>query len=378
MTALFELDLSKAILPADQASCLPPDCYTSSEICEAEIERIFRRSWLCVGRSNMVAAPGDYIALDFAGQSLILLRNKDGALRAFANTCRHRAARLVDGVGHSKGLRCPFHSWFYGLDGQLVSAPRMEAAQCFDKAEHGLHAYACEERHGFAFVCLSPDAPPFEAHLDGFADVHAPWPLESLVTIRRQELEVACNWKAFLEVFNEYYHLPFVHPDSIDSVYALPDPAEEVAGSFATQFGATEGTGGLLEDTQAFALPPIPGLTGRAAQGARYTWLFPNMAFAANTDALWCYEAYPMGPDRCKVVQSSCFPPESVALPEFAEKSSVYLDRMDAALAEDVPALENQQRGLANPDAKPGRFQPDLEPNVAGFARWYARMMQHN
>ena len=378
MTHIADLDLTAARLPAVDASCLPPECYVSDEICDDETQRLFRRGWICVGRSDLVAGPGDYATLDMAGQALLLLRDRDGTLRCFANTCRHRAARLVDGTGNCKGLRCPFHSWFYALDGRLVSAPKMEAANGFDASENGLIAYACEERLGFAFVCLSGDADPLDAHLEGFADIHAPWPLDTLVTVRRQEVEVACNWKAFLEVFNEYYHLPFVHPDSIDSVYALPDPADDVTGAFATQFGATDGTGGLLEDTQHAALPHIPGLEGRAAQGARYTWIFPNMTFAANVDALWCYEAYPLGPNRCKVVQSSCFPPESVALPEFAEKSAVYLDRMDAALDEDVPALENQQRGFACPDAVAGRFQPDLEPNVASFARWYASVMQGN
>lgn len=375
MTAL-SLNLEDCQLPAEAASSLPPACYTSTVICQVELDRIFNKHWLCVGRSDIVLEPGDYIALEIAEHPLILLRDKEGLLRAFANSCRHRAARLVDGSGQCAGLRCPFHSWFYALDGRLISAPRMEAAKGFDKSENGLIAYPCAERHGFAFVCLSPDAPSLEAHLDGFAEIHAPWPLDSLVTVRRQELEVACNWKAFLEVFNEYYHLPFVHPDSIDSVYAPPDPGDAVPGAFATQFGATEGTGGLLEDSQHAALPPIPGLTGRAASGARYTWVFPNMAFAANTDALWCYEAYPLGPNRCKVVQTSCFPPESIALPEFKEKSAVYLHRMDAALAEDIPALENQQRGLASPRATQGRFQPDLEPSVASFARWYARVMQ--
>lgn len=376
MKDLPELDLSAALHPADQASCLPPECYVSDTVCDAEVERIFRRHWLCVGRADMVANPGDVQALDMAGQSLILLRDQDAKLQCFANTCRHRAARLVDGSSNCKGLRCPFHSWFYALDGRLVSAPKMEAASGFDRADHGLIAYAVEERHGFAFVCLARQPEPLDDHLADFGTIHAPWPLESLVSARRLELEVACNWKAFLEVFNEYYHLPFVHPDTVDAVYALPDPADDVRGAFATQYGATDGTGGLLEDTQHAALPPIPGLAGPAAHGARYTWMFPNMSFAANQDALWCYEAYPMGPNRCKVVQTSCFPPESMALPEFAAKSAIYLERMDAALAEDVPALENQHRGFAHPDAVAGRFQPDLEPNVASFARWYAAVMQ--
>ena len=375
MNHLADINLSRSLGPADQAHSIAPDCYTSPEIGQAEVARIFRRNWIGVGRSDMLDGPGAYQTLDIAGQNIILLRDQSGLLRAYANTCRHRAARLVDGAGHCKGLRCPFHSWFYGLDGRLVQAPHMDQVAGFDKSDNGLIAYRAEERYGFAFICLDDAAPPLDEHLAGFAEIHAPWPLDTLVTVRRQEIEVGCNWKAFIEVFNEYYHLPFVHPDTVDSLYCPPDAPEEVAGAFATQFGATEGTGGLLEDTQDSALPPIPGLTGRAANGARYTWVFPNMTFAANTDALWCYEAYPLAPDRCKVVQTACFPPASVALPDFEEKLVAYLDRLDAALAEDVPALVNQQRGLTCPEAQSGRFQPDLEPNVAEFANWYAGQM---
>lgn len=365
-------ELENCARAAEEASSIPPRYYASNNLAEAEIDRIFRRSWIGLGRADMVAAPGDYIALDIAGQNIILLRDKDGTLHALANSCRHRGARLVDGAGTCKGLRCPFHSWFYGQDGRLVAAPHMEAAKAFDKADYGLVSYRVEERLGFVFACLHADAPGLDTHLGNFADFHAPWPMERLVTVRRQELEVACNWKAFLEVFNEYYHLPFVHPDSIDNLYAKPDAADVVDGAFASQFGATEGTGGLLESDQDKALPDMPGLTGKARNGARYTWVFPNMTFAANRDALWCYEAYPLGASRCKVVQTSCFPPETLSLSDFGAKSEAYLGRLDAALNEDLEALENQQRGLACSDALPGRFQPELEPNVAAFARWYS------
>ncbi len=354
---------------------LPPRHYTAPEIAALEIETLFRASWIGVGRADMVRAPGDYLTLDVAGQAILLLRDNDCALRAYANSCRHRGARLVDGGGSCRGLRCPFHSWFYGLDGRLVSAPRMEEARDFDKADHPLRAYRVAERLGFVFLCLSGEPPDLDDHLGDFADLHAPWPLEGLVTVRRQELEVACNWKMFLEVFNEYYHLPFVHADSIDSLYAAPDPPDAARGAFATQFGATEGTGGLLEGDQRHALPAMPGLEGRPATGARYTWVFPNMTFAANRDALWCYEAYPLGPDRCQVVQSACFPTETTKLAEFPEKSAAYLARLDAALQEDIAALANQQRGMACPDAAPGRFQPGLEPSVAAFARWCAERL---
>lgn len=357
--------------PVSQAASLPPALYASAELLEAETRAVFG-GWVGLGRADMVREPGSFIALDFAGQSIILVRDMAGKLRAFANTCRHRGARLMDGAGACRGIKCPFHAWAYRLDGSLAAAPHMQAAEGFRREDHGLHGYRAEERLGFAFVCFDPGAPELDDVLGDFASLHAPWPLERLVTTRRAELEVACNWKAFLEVFNEYYHLPFVHPTSINSIYAEPDPANETEGAFASQFGATEGTGGLLQSQQAHALPPMPGLTGEATRGARYTWVFPNMTFAANTDALWVYEAYPLGPERCKVVQSACFPAETLALPGAEERIALYHDRLDAALAEDIPALENQQRGLRSPAARQGRFQPLLEPNVASFARWYA------
>ena len=377
MNKMHETDLADCARPVETASSVPPVYYTSDAVTDVEIRQVFRQSWIGVGRSGIVEKPGDFIALDIAGQNLILLRDKNGRLRAFANTCRHRGARLVDGCGNRNGLRCPFHSWFYDLEGTLISAPHMQRATGFDRSDYGLVSYRAEEFAGFAFVCLSPDAPDLKEYLGDFPRIHQPWPLERLVSVRRQELEVDCNWKTFLEVFNEYYHLPFVHADSIDSVYAKPNPADPVIGAFATQFGTTDGTGGLLERDQDRALPNIPGLAGEALQGARYTWVFPNMAFAANSDALWCYEAYPISAARCRVVQTSCFPPETIALPDFPKKSEAYMTRMDEALAEDIEALVNQQRGLSCPDARPGRFQPDLEPNVAAFARWYSiRMAQ--
>jgi phenylpropionate dioxygenase-like ring-hydroxylating dioxygenase large terminal subunit len=120
MRKIVDLDFSQCGLSADQASSLPPTCYTSGDVAFSEIEHIFRKCWFGVGRADIVAGCGDYVTLDIAGQNIILLRDKKGNLRAFANVCRHRNARLLDGKGTCKGIRCPFHSWFYGLDGKLL------------------------------------------------------------------------------------------------------------------------------------------------------------------------------------------------------------------------------------------------------------------
>ncbi|HIB39732.1 MAG TPA: aromatic ring-hydroxylating dioxygenase subunit alpha [Candidatus Lambdaproteobacteria bacterium] len=364
--------LANCQLPAEQAFSIPPECYTSEELLQEELEKVFHHNWIGLGRADRFAVSGDYETMNLGGKPVIVLRDHDGILRAFANTCRHRGARLLNDDGNCKHIRCPFHAWTYKLDGSLSGAPHMNKVSGFERSDYGLISYHAEERLGFAFVCLAPSAPDLDDYLGDFAEIHAPWPIESLVTTRRRSLTVDCNWKAFLDVFNEYYHLPFVHPDSLDEIYNFPTPADKVTGAFASQFGNTEGTGGLLQDSEEQPLPSMTNLQGRAASGVQYTWVFPNMTFAAGMDVLWIYEAYPLGADCCQVYQSICVPPETAALPDFEKKIAAYYQRFDAGIEEDIPALVNQQRGLASSDARQGRFQPHLEANVASFARWYA------
>ena len=358
-------------LPAAAASTLPPACYAHPDLFRWELEVLFRRSWVGVGRVDRWRSPGDYAAMDVGGAPIVVLRDKRGELRAFANTCRHRGAKLLAGQGNCATIRCPFHRWTYALDGRLVMAPRMERTEDFVREDYGLIALRIESYHGFAFVCLDDTAESVAEWLGDFPRLHAPWSLGDMVSTRRRELEVACNWKSFLEVFNEYYHLPYVHPDSIGDLYDLPEEADRVHGKYASQFGTTRGTGALLESDQDKSLPPIEGLAGDNRRGTRYTWLFPNMTFAAGGESIWVYEAYPIAPDRTLVGMTACFPAETVARDDFEDRVRHYYERLDAAIAEDIPALENQQLGLSSPFARQGRYSW-LEPSVASFARWYA------
>ncbi len=360
--------------PIMSASTLPPVCYWDSAVFERERHAVFGRSWIGVGRADRWKEPGDFAAMELAGVPVIVVRDIEGTLRAFANSCRHRGAMLLEGAGNCRGIKCPFHGWAYKLDGRLAGAPHMEQTLDFDRSEFGLVSFRIAERHGFAFVCLGSDTVDIDTWLGDFGDIHAPWSLETLVSARRREFEVNCNWKNFIEVFNEYYHLPYVHPDSIDDVYDPPDAPDAVTGQYATQFGTTQGTGGLLTATQEHQLPPIPGLDGRNRQGTRYTWLYPNMTFAASTEAIWMYEAYPISPGRTRIGMTICFPPEALEDAAFGDKADQYYHRCDVAIDEDIPFLEQQQRGLTSPYAKPGRYSY-LEPSVANFACWYADRM---
>ena len=238
----------------------------------------------------------------------------------------------------------------------------------------GLVEFRVEERGGFAFVALSDEAPGIDEWLGAFDTLHAPWRLDELVTTRRRELEVDCNWKLFLEVFNESYHLEYVHAATFGGIYLEPELPDEVGGCVQSSFSPTAGTGGLKADEQAHVLPPMPGLGPRERAGTRYTWIFPALTFAAGSEALWAYAARPLGAARCRVTQWVCFPPATVAAPGFREKAERYYARMDEALAEDIAVLECQQLGMDSPFARAGRWS-DLEHGAAAFAAWYARRL---
>lgn len=371
-------ELSTVTAPIETSATLPPACYADTSVAEIERDAVFRTSWIGIGRWDQWKNSGDYSTLTIAGIPVIVLRDKSRVLKAYSNSCRHRGSLMVEGSGNAQTIVCPFHRWTYGLDGALRGAPDMPDSAVFNKCDHGLIEFRAGERDGFAFICFDDQVEDLDTWLGDFSDLHAPWNLGSMITTRRLELEVDCNWKGYLEVFNEYYHLPYVHADSINNVYARPEPPDQVSGRYASQFSATEGTGGLLEATQQYALPAIPSLEGSNKNGTRYTWLFPNMTFAASTEAIWIYETTPLETGRCRVVMTVCFPPETIVLDEFENCAKVYYDRMDAALAEDIPALARHYKGLTSPFAIQGRFCADLEPNVANFAFWYADRLSQN
>ena len=356
------------------SSTLPPTCYTGTDVLAVEMSGLLRRSWLGVARADELKKPGDYRVVELAGASTILVRDEEGGLRAFANVCRHRGTRLLDGSGNAARIRCPFHGWTYGLDGSLHGATRMGATRGFRHADMGLVEFRAAERGGFVFVALSDEAPELDDWLGDFGALHAPWELESLVTTRRRELEVDCNWKLFLEVFNESYHLEYVHAATFGGIYLEPELPDDVGECVHSSFSPTAGTGGLKADEQDHVLPVMPGLSARERAGTRYTWIFPALTFAAGSEALWAYGAQPLGPDRCRVTQWVCFPPRTVASADFEAKAERYYARMDEALAEDIAVLERQQLGMDSPFARAGRWS-DLERGAGAFAAWYARRL---
>jgi choline monooxygenase len=361
---------AEARRPPDQARTPPPDYYTSEAWFGREAERIFRRTWVCVGRVERAPAPGDYFTIELAGTPLAIVRGRDGMLRAFVNSCRHRGARLLDGAGNARAIQCPYHSWVYRLDGALQGAPDMDGVAGFQKERFGLVPARCDTAHGFVFVNLDLDAGPLTDFLGDFDRVFAPYDFANMVCVRRTEFETRCNWKASAEVFMEYYHTYMVHPASLGTTERIANPPDDVRGNFATMFSDHKGSRALIEGRGHRPFPPIATLTGRPASGTRFSLIYPGFALGCTIDAMWFIESYPQSAGRTKYAIGGCFPRSTVARPDFEALAPGYHERWETAVREDNEALERQHQGLLSPYARQGRMQPRLEPIVQMLARW--------
>ena len=374
----FDVESFSGVLnPVDQAESLPPWCYTAQSVYAREQETIFRGGWVSVGREDRWQNPCDYVALEVGGTPIIVLRGEDGVLRSFANSCRHRGMLLLEpGEGRCERITCPFHGWNYRLDGSLQSAPKMADAVDFDVGNYGLVEVQLATRAGFVFVNLDGSAGNVDDWLGDFEVLHQPWSLGTAVTGYRSEFQIRCNWKAYLEVFNEYYHIQKVHPRTVGMLYETPEPPDEVSGNFTTQFGLHKEVGsvGKLDDGSE-PLPIMSTLGGKERSGTRYTWVYPSLTFAASVDAIWILEACPRNVDTTVGSLTLCFPEETAAREDFLDRAEAYRRRMDVALAEDIEILERQQIGLNSVLARPGRFSPLLEPSVHAFQAWLANQL---
>lgn len=357
--------------PITSSLTLPPACYHDEKWLGHEMDCLFHKGWIALGREDQWKNPGDFEALNVGNIPLVVTRDENGELHGMSNTCLHRSSEIMSGKGSCKAMICPFHGWSYDFFGNVISAPRMETAEGFSEKLLRLKQFEVAIEDGFVFLSLEENPDPLEHWLGNFSELHQAWSFNDLVTGKCRTFDVQCNWKLFIEVFNEYYHLPFVHPDSIGHMYSEPDGVDDVIGEYISQFGITSGNPALLDETQNQSLPVIESLNETQRNGTRYTWVYPNMTFAASMDCLWIYHVYPLSTTRTRVVQTVCFPSETTKRKDFEEKAKDYYNRIDLAISEDIPALERQQIGMESPYSIQGRFSA-LEPCVANFACWYA------
>jgi carnitine monooxygenase subunit len=199
----------------DEFVSLPAWLYRDEEFFAQEAERVFRPSWQIVCHVNDIPKPGDYHTLEFLGESLLVLRSDDGAIRAFHNVCRHRASRLVEGPSGHCGFRitCPYHAWSYDLKGNLAGVPFRESFVGLDPQAHGLKAVELEIYQGFVFVRLVRGGPSVAEMMAPYADEIAAYRMEEMVPIGRVTLRPRdVNWKNVSDNYSDGLHITVAHP----------------------------------------------------------------------------------------------------------------------------------------------------------------------
>jgi choline monooxygenase len=369
---IFNPNLYDAVRkPLLEAETMPAWCYTSRAFYDREIERIWKKVWNFLGSADRIPKAGDYFTVTFAGIPLIVLRDNDGQIRAFANTCRHRGSELLEGDGSCKMIVCPYHSWTYELNGRLRGAPEMDKTIGFDKGDHALAPIRLDTWGGFIFVTFDSDAAPLQTFLGNLPEKLAPYGLEDMALSRRKTFDMACNWKLFVENAKESYHISTVHRATIDK-YASAKSAgywvEESKGEYVVTFAQHDGSMALLQNAKGF--PTIEGLIGRREGGGTYAPLiYPSTYLACTIDCAWYLELHPLGPDRTLLVHGALFPRSRLARSDFEELAKNYYHRWDVTIEEDIVASERQQKGIDTPYALPGRFSY-REPLVHEIDNW--------
>jgi glycine betaine catabolism A len=363
---------------------LPSSYYLAEEIFAQEKERIFCREWFCAAREEQVATAGDFVVLDIAGESVLVVRTKEGDVKAHYNVCRHRGARLIaapgeptdadiklsGGVLGTSGIRCSYHLWTYGLDGRLLSAPHVKENESFCKADFSLHPVGVELWGGFIFLNLSPEHAACESRTlrTQFADAierTARYPLGDLRVARRIVYDVAANWKIILENYNECYHCGAVHPELCDVV-----PAFRQQGGAGLQWergiphkeGATTLTWSGKTNRAAF-----PGLNEDEKVRHKGELIYPNLMLSLACDHVTAFSLWPRSPQCTTVVCDFLFYSEEMKRIGFDPRDTV--DFWDLVNRQDWEICKRVQQGSGSRVHAFGYYAPmeDLSLDIRRY-----------
>ena len=320
----------------------PVAAYSDPARSQLERERLFRALPLFMGMSCRLPDPGDFLAEEIAGVPVLLVRGREGTLRAFANICRHRGAPLAYGCGKARSFSCPYHGWTYALDGKLAGIPEEASFPGIDKPTHGLLPLPAGERHGMIFVRLSPGVPleiDVDAHLSGLGDEFAAYGFERYSYFASEIMTPAINWKFGIDTFLEAYHLPALHRATVAPLIRGNLGAFEAFGDHGRLTFARHSSAAWDDqpDAEWEVLPHIVAVYR----------LFPNTIVVFQSDHLETWRMLPgETPDR-SVIEFALYAPETPA----TDKARAYWQKnydlaINTVLSEDFALGERMQRGF--------------------------------
>ncbi len=368
--------LDASVADVAHAATLPPELYTSAEFLGFEKEALFMREWLAVGRAERIPEPGDWFTVDLLGEPVVVVRGKDGEIRALSAVCRHRAMQVCEGQGRGTTLKCPYHHWTYALDGRLLGAPAMERTADFDKKEWGLPRLAVEEWQGFVFVNFAPDPEPLGPTLSRYEPFIANYDLANAVCPGTFTLEaMPWNWKVMFENFNDGYHANRLHQYVQDfcpsDMSAFPVPWDDDSNVVFRTAGYTHIDGGF-NATHRVIMDVFPGLTDEERRRSTFALIPPMMCFGTAPDQCFFFLVRPTGPETIDVEIGYIFHPRALEDPLFEEKLALSDAGVQVFVRQDQDATTKVQRGLRSRFAPRGRYSWQEESHVQ-LNRWLVR-----
>jgi len=361
---------------------LPASYYIDPTHYERELEAIWYKNWVYVCRADALAETRAFRTIEIGSQNILVLRDDDGSLQAFHNTCRHRGSVLVtepQGLLRSKNIVCPYHRWTYSQQGGLLRTSSKQCPANFDMTDHSLYDVAVVVWKGFVFVNLAGKAAkPIKESLDKDAVDLDNWPLAELKVGETFHKTMECNWKIFWENFNECLHCPGVHKTlsqlvpiyrrAIMEPHDDPEWAKHINNSDPSFSGGLEKGAATWSSDGQLVGKPFPNLTAEEIRlGYHYAVMVPTVFIVAHADYVRIVRLMPLGPERTEIQVEWLFSEETLA-DETAQISRA-VDFVKTVLNEDAHASELNQKGLRSLRHKKGTLMAE-EYAVHDFQNW--------
>ena len=375
---------------------LPQACYVDPGLYAADLAAVFATEWLFACPVAEIREAGDYVTLEIGADPVVVLRDRDGGVRAFHNSCRHRGSLVCLGeTGRARRLVCPYHQWVYDLDGRLRTARQMPAD--FDRTGHGLKPVAVEVMAGMVFVCLADEPPDFSGYRAAVTPYLAPHAPERTKVAHRTTIVEEANWKLVIENNRECYHCAGSHPELLATLveFALPD---DPRGTAAFRDLLQRKTARW----DALGLPHAPADGGDAFRCIRLPFHDGAVSFtldggpacrrllgdltdpdlgsvrmfrAPNTwnhflaDHIIHFRILPLGPERTALTTTWLVHEDAVEGVDYdvARLTEVWTATND----QDARLAADNQRGVRSRAYRPGPYAPS-EFMLANFTDWYA------
>ena len=356
-TAIAGCDLSQ---PAP-GRLLPPRAFYSPEVFDADMSRIFARSWVHVADLPELKEPGDFVTASIGTSPVVIVRGHDGVVRGFLNVCPHRGATIAEGRGNcGRQLKCPYHAWSFATDGRLVGAPSREEFTC-DFSTIGLLPIEIATVGPMVFGCLDAEAAgPFAEWIGELPQPLARAGGDRVELAFEFTYEVNVNWKVYVENGLEGYHVAVVHDVLNDFVET------KSARHFFEEHSSY--THAFVKPDYLAMVPELPHLSAEEQRYIRFGHIFPNLIPVVAPAEFSYLRIDPLGPERIRLVARSFdLGGDLIALRDFRR------DAIDRTNQQDIGVVTRVQRGLHAEGFRGGVHSAFLECRIGHFERMVSR-----